>query len=394
MKQNRFENFNVYTRSSTRIAAVGVTALALFAASAKDGVPIIKKAVEPGIALADTLPFTDTIVTPVDGTSVSGEIEITTDPKDPLGTVISEEVYVDGIDKGSKTPGMAFGVDSTQIPNGVHVIGLEAKDNLGNTAATQEQVLVQNFPPDTQAPSESITSPVNGSTVSKNVQIITAPFDNQKVAREEVFIDGRDQGPKSPTVPFGWNTNNFPNGNHTLEVDAFDSAGNEGAASETVNVHNTVTPPPITQTPKPTEQQLESNCRSGALDAVGNVDITIQKNRRAARIEIVTNKLPQECLKLGHEAVKFSLSPALQKKLGREYVYRNGKKVRSSTFTIKDPIHPNQEQKAFYRNMYFQRKFPLLGHVDLPDRTTASWTPNGRKPDIRHNPSYAVVSYN
>jgi ABC-type sugar transport system substrate-binding protein len=87
MKQNRFENFNVYTRSSTRIAAVGVTALALFAASAKDGVPIIKKAVEPGIALADTLPFTDTIVTPVDGTSVSGEIEITTDPKDPLGTV-------------------------------------------------------------------------------------------------------------------------------------------------------------------------------------------------------------------------------------------------------------------------------------------------------------------
>jgi hypothetical protein len=392
MKQSRFENISTLARTHRRKATAAVLAFALIpAAYAEEKFNMHSGIGGPDVALADGTMFSESFVTPANGTEVSGNFAITTNVNDAEGTVTSEEVFVDGVQVGNKLPNTPYYLDSTKIVNGGHAIGLQAIDNNGNTATAIEQVFVQNFPPDTQPPTETINSPTAGAQVSGDIQVVTAPFDNRHVAREEVFIDGHDQGAKSPTVPYGWNTYNFTNGSHTLDVKAFDDSGNEGDATESVNIHNTS--PPIVIIPESIDQ-LKVNCKSGALDSVSDIEIQVQrKNRHKARIEVVTNSMPQDCLKVGHVAVKFMLSPRLQKKLGREYVVSNGKRRRANSFSLHDPIHPKQDLKAYYTNMAFQNKFPAAGHADLPDRSTATWYPNGGKPASRHNPSIASVIY-
>jgi hypothetical protein len=89
---------------------------------------------------------------------------------------------------------------------------------------------------DTQAPTTSITAPLNGATVSATANVTANASDNIGVTRVEFWLDGALQSTDT-TSPYAWswNTPGAANGAHTLQAKAFDAANNSGS-SALVNV--------------------------------------------------------------------------------------------------------------------------------------------------------------
>lgn len=92
---------------------------------------------------------------------------------------------------------------------------------------------------DGSSPTSVITYPAGGSTVSGAITISSALSDNNGIARAELWKDGVlfRSSYRSP-YSFSWSTTYAINGIHTLEVRAYDVAGNVGSSgiiSVTVN---------------------------------------------------------------------------------------------------------------------------------------------------------------
>jgi chitodextrinase len=101
--------------------------------------------------------------------------------------------------------------------------------------------------PDTQAPTTSVTSPTDGSSLTGTQSITASAADNVGVTKVEWYLDGTLQT-SDTTSPysFSWNTATATNGSHQLTTKAYDSAGNVGSsAAVTVNVFNDNTAPAI-----------------------------------------------------------------------------------------------------------------------------------------------------
>jgi Leucine-rich repeat (LRR) protein len=92
---------------------------------------------------------------------------------------------------------------------------------------------------DNTPPQVSIINPQNGQVVSGIVKIQVKATDNVGVTKVEYYIDGKKVGEstKSP-YEYSWDTTKYANGNHTIQVKAYDKAGNVGNAKITVNVQN------------------------------------------------------------------------------------------------------------------------------------------------------------
>jgi len=95
---------------------------------------------------------------------------------------------------------------------------------------------------DTTPPTTSITSPVNGATVSGNVTISASASDNVGVTKIDLLVDGSVAGTMT-SAPYAllWDTTRSPNGTHTLQTKAYDGAGNVGlSATVSVGVNNPI----------------------------------------------------------------------------------------------------------------------------------------------------------
>jgi peptidoglycan/xylan/chitin deacetylase (PgdA/CDA1 family) len=97
--------------------------------------------------------------------------------------------------------------------------------------------------PDTTAPSVSITSPVNGSTVAGTVPINVNASDNVAVDHLDYIIDGTVVSQETDGFrTYSWFTRNLSNGPHTIAVRAVDPSGNATTTSPiAVNVSNSLT---------------------------------------------------------------------------------------------------------------------------------------------------------
>ncbi|MDE2172757.1 MAG: right-handed parallel beta-helix repeat-containing protein, partial [Patescibacteria group bacterium] len=123
--------------------------------------------------------------------------------------------------------------------------------------------------PDTIAPTVSITTPSNNSTIVGSVSLAATASDNvggSGVNMVQFKLDGTNLGSALTTPTSGstysgtWNTSGVSNGSHTLTAIATDVAGNSAMSnSVTVTINNplptptpTPTPTPIGATPTPT----------------------------------------------------------------------------------------------------------------------------------------------
>jgi len=87
-------------------------------------------------------------------------------------------------------------------------------------------------PPDETAPDVTITSPVNGATVSGTITLMADAYDNSgSVATVQFFLEGSPLGPELTTPPFllEWDTTTVsPDLSYALSAEAWDHAGNNG----------------------------------------------------------------------------------------------------------------------------------------------------------------------
>lgn len=96
-------------------------------------------------------------------------------------------------------------------------------------------------PPDTQAPTVSITNPQNGATVKKNstVLITAKASDNVGVSKVEFSVDGSLKclvlSPDSAAqYNCSWSVPKQPRVKYTISAKAFDAANNSSSSSVTV----------------------------------------------------------------------------------------------------------------------------------------------------------------
>ncbi|MFH1861368.1 MAG: LamG-like jellyroll fold domain-containing protein [bacterium] len=92
---------------------------------------------------------------------------------------------------------------------------------------------------DISAPTVSLTSPLDGVTVSNTVTVTATASDDVRVTYVEFKVDGVAVGADS-TAPYttDWDTRSVANGGHTLAAVAYDLSGNSGTSSVTVTVDN------------------------------------------------------------------------------------------------------------------------------------------------------------
>jgi peptidoglycan/xylan/chitin deacetylase (PgdA/CDA1 family) len=134
----------------------------------------------------------------------------------------------DGSDPSSSSPVYSgpFTVSSTTT------VKYRAWDNAGNVEATKAQLIQV----DTAAPQVTLTSPVNGATVSGVVRLEATASDTVSgVVRVDFYVDQKLLG-TATSAPYrvNWNTNNkqqVPKGAHTIYAVAFDRAGNSVATT-------------------------------------------------------------------------------------------------------------------------------------------------------------------
>ncbi|HEX8094458.1 fibrinogen-like YCDxxxxGGGW domain-containing protein [Jatrophihabitans sp.] len=136
------------------------------------------------------------------------------------------------------TSGLSYIDTAGSVPANYWV---RAIDDGGNRSATSTRVAV--LPPDTVAPTATITSPADGTTAYGPVTVTATASDDQEVASVELLVDGTVVG-SSTTAPYSFSWSATTTGSHTLQVRARDAVGNTGtSAPVTVTVPADTTAP-------------------------------------------------------------------------------------------------------------------------------------------------------
>jgi thermitase len=133
---------------------------------------------------------------------------------------------------------------------------------------------------DTAPPIVSITSPTNGATVSSEVGINVSATDNVAVTHVTMTIDNESIAISDFSAPYSflWSTIPFGDGPHTINVRAFDLAGNVGTTTITVNVNNQGYEPdtthPTVSITSPSNNETVSGNVTITADASDNIAVS------------------------------------------------------------------------------------------------------------------------
>ncbi len=98
---------------------------------------------------------------------------------------------------------------------------------------------------DVELPVVEVTAPADGAEVSGNVRVVATATDNVGVTSVVMYVDGQAQG--TLTEPnygsayrWAWDSSPWANGEHTVQVKAWDAANNMGSDSITVDLQNSL----------------------------------------------------------------------------------------------------------------------------------------------------------
>lgn len=148
-------------------------------------------------------------------------------------------------------------------------------------AAVRSAATTTTAPPDTTAPTASITAPSAGAVVSGLVPVNVNAGDNVSVTRVELRVNGATVA-SDTTSPFSfsWDSSKTANGTASLQAVAFDAAGNAGfSAVAAVTVSNAApgpadTTPPTVAIVSPTNGITVSGTVTVSANAWDNVGVT------------------------------------------------------------------------------------------------------------------------
>lgn len=195
----------------------------------------------------DKTPPTVSISNPVDGSSVTGTITVTAAASDNAGISKVELLVDNAIYSTTTSTPTSFILNTGNYTNGTHTLTARATDTSGNIGSSSNISI--NFSNDKTLPSVSISSPLNGSTVSGTTTVNVNASDNVGISKIEFLVDGTllANSSSSPAT-FTLDSVKYSNSTHTLTARATDTSGNQASASITINVQNVATdtsPPKI-----------------------------------------------------------------------------------------------------------------------------------------------------
>jgi len=131
--------------------------------------------------------------------------------------------------------------------------------------------------PDTTAPVATISSPTNKSTISGSINVSVQATDNVGVTRLELYLDSQLVAQSTgASAIFPLNTLSYANGSHTLQVRAYDAAGNVGTSSISVTIKNSVadTVAPTTAITLPVNGSKVSLLQKITASCADNIGVT------------------------------------------------------------------------------------------------------------------------
>jgi hypothetical protein len=188
---------------------------------------------------ADTVPPTVAIASPANVSTVAGLVPVQGSAIDNVG-VVNVQLLVDGTPSGTtSSSAFSFNWNSSVAANGNHTLIVQASDAAGNVGQASTTVYVSNQT-DTTAPTVSITSPVDGTSLWSDTSVSVVASDNVGVTQVSFYIDGGLQATDSSApYSFGLSARKLSRGTHILTAKAWDAAGHV-ATSAAVTI--TVTP--------------------------------------------------------------------------------------------------------------------------------------------------------
>lgn len=225
----------------------------------------------------DTTPPTVSVTSPGAGSTVAGAISLVASASDNVG-VASVQFLVDGSPAGAADTAAPFSIslDTTTLSNGSHTVSAVARDAANNaTTSAGITVNVNNVVADTTAPSVSVTSPANGSTIQGSISFTAAASDNVGVTGVRLFIDGNAVGAEITAAPFSAtvDTTSLGNGTHVFSATARDAAGNQTTAISTVTVNNPDVTAPAVSVTSPTNGSTVAGTISLVAAASDNIGV-------------------------------------------------------------------------------------------------------------------------
>jgi len=179
------------------------------------------------------------IFSPIENGEVKGNVLVEVSATDNVG-VNDVSLYINDVLLASDiTTPYQFSWDSTQEADGFVALTAKAKDaafNEGVSATMNVQVKNAVIVEDFIAPEVLISNPVNGSIISRTVNVEVAAVDNVQVVEVQLFInDALVSTVVGDSLSYSWNTRKISDGLYSLKAIAIDSSGNV-AESTLINV--------------------------------------------------------------------------------------------------------------------------------------------------------------
>ena len=192
------------------------------------------------ITQSDSTPPVVAVTFPSSGALIKGTITVTANASDAESGIDFVEFFIDSLSFPLCTDYNAPYSCSwnTSGLNGSHSVKAKATNNAGNSTEHFVTVIIDNT-----NPVVSISSPVNGATVSGTKTISASASDSSPgiIANLKLYIDGSYKTIYyTSSFNYPWNTATETNGSHSISVVAEDNAGNTNAKTITVNVSNAV----------------------------------------------------------------------------------------------------------------------------------------------------------
>jgi peptidoglycan/xylan/chitin deacetylase (PgdA/CDA1 family) len=207
------------------------------------------------------------ISSPATASTVSGTITLSATASDNVG-VVGVKFFVDGKQIGSELTAAPYQMtlDTTTLTNANHTLTAVARDAAGNsTTSTAVTVSVSNVvtpPPDTTAPTITISSPATTGTASGTITISALASDNVAVVGVKFFVDGTQIGSELTAPPYqvALDTTTLTNTTHTITAVARDAAGNSTTSTAiTISVSNGSSTAPTNLIQNPSLETIGSN---------------------------------------------------------------------------------------------------------------------------------------
>jgi hypothetical protein len=164
------------------------------------------------------------LTAPVNGATVSGPAVIVSAKVSGVN-VVGVQFRVDDVNLGSEVTRPPYSVswNALSTPNGVRTLAAVVRDTAGNVQISAPVRVTLANP----VPTVSLTTPVNGATVSGPAVIVTANVVGANVAGVQFRVDDVNLGSEVTRPPYrlSWNTLSTPNGVRTLAAVVRDATG-------------------------------------------------------------------------------------------------------------------------------------------------------------------------